>query len=421
MTEPVLPLPRAASATSAERLSPTPTRKSGAHPRSYIYIACPWTPVGGGMFKVADYLIQAQSLEPDPLTYGSARSAELRPLDTRGARSAVWSLGVLAVALWRLVKGRCSGRLAGVHVNMAERLSLVRKSVVIVACHGLGLPVTLHLHAAQLHRAWPALPAPVRAVVRWVFSLPACCIVLGRESANFVQRDLHVPAQRIEVVVNGVPEPLHPRACDPQRVGLARLLFVGNLSDRKGVPELLQALAMPPLVSRPLELILAGGGDTRAYQAMAGRLGLTDRVKFAGWANQEQVAQWMSQADVLVLPSHDEGLPLVILEALASAVAVVCTPVGEIPHMLQDGVQARFVPPGDVNGLAHTLAAILDDATTRAAIARNGRSLYETTFSLPRFFDQIAAIHTRHFGVCGRRALDSEATRPRGASSPATP
>lgn len=371
-----------------------------ARARRYIYIACPWTPVGGGMFKVADYLIQSQATGCDTRSPG----AQLRPLDTRGARGAAWSLGVLMLALCRLAQGRLDGRLAGVHVNMAERLSLVRKSVVVATCHALGLPVTLHLHAAQLHRAWPSLPAPARTLVRWVFSLPACCIVLGRASAEFVHRELHVPARRIEVVINGVPEPSH-RAPPAREAGgePLRLLFVGNLSARKGVPELLRALAMAPLAQMSLQLTLAGGGELQAFRALATALGLGDRVRFEGWAPQARVAQLMSESDLLVLPSHDEGLPLVILEALACGVPVVCTPVGEIPYMLKDGVHARFVPPGDVTGLARTLASLLADRTQREALARQGRSLYETAFSLPRFFDQIAALHARHFGVAGCR------------------
>ncbi len=393
------------------RTTPRPARH-----RPYIYIACPWTPVGGGMFKVADYLIQSQA-DPDMATAAAAAAplgAQLRPLDTRGARGAAWSLVVLSGALLRLVAGRCSGRLAGVHVNMAERLSLVRKCVVIVTCHGLGIPVVLHLHAAQLHRAWPSMPSLARAAVRWVFSLPACCIVLGRESAQFVGRDLRVPMQRIEGVINGVPEPA--RWATPvcaQRT--PHLLFVGNLSARKGVPELLRALAMAPLASMPLRLTLAGGGDVSGYRALAQALGLGERVRFEGWAPQAQVARLMAQADLLVLPSHDEGLPLVILEALACGVPVVCTPVGEIPHVLTDGVHACFVAPGDVKGLARAIAELLADRERRCALARNGRALYRQSFSLPRFFDQIAQIHARHFGVAARRAPAREAAPPTGA------
>ncbi len=390
------------------------TEPAPAAPCPYIYIACPWTPVGGGMFKVADYLIQTQGLPPDDDVGEAApaiRRAQLRPLDTRGARGAAWSLWVLGSALMRLVRGRCSGQLAGVHVNMAERLRLVRKSGVIWTCHMLRIPVVLHLHAAQLHRAWPSLPALVQAAVRHVFSLPACCIVLGHASARFVHRELRVPADRIECVINGVPEPAHRRLRAARaRSDPAQLLFVGNLSVRKGVPELLRALAMAPLALTPLRLTLAGGGDLAAFQAIARAMGLGDRVHFAGWTEQAQLARLMAGADVLVLPSHDEGLPLVILEALACGVPVVCTPVGEIPHVLRDGVHARFVAPGDVTGLARTLAALLADAGQREALARNGRALYLQSFALPRFFDQIAALHARHFGAAAARGAPRAGT-----------
>ncbi len=389
----------------------TDTTPRTAGPRPYIYIACPWTPVGGGMFKVADYLIQSQSaVTDDAQAAGAPSGAELRPLDTRGARGAAWSLAVLALAMARLALGRCSGRLAGVHVNMAERLSLVRKCGVIVTCHVLGIPVVLHLHAAQLHRTWPAMPALARAVVRRVFALPACCIVLGRESAQFVRRDLQVPSERIEVVINGVPEPARLATGSPQSAP-PRLLFAGNLSARKGVPELLRALALAPLATVPLQLTLAGGGDVSGYQALAQALGLGQRVRFEGWAEQAQVARLMAESDMLVLPSHDEGLPLVILEALACGLPVVCTPVGEIPHVLTDGMHACFVSPGDVKGLARTLADLLADPARRAALARHGRALYRQSFSLHRFFDQIAVIHLRHFGVAARRAPAGETAR----------
>jgi hypothetical protein len=157
-----------------------PPAASRSDPGRYIFIACPWTPKGGGMYKVADYLIQAQA-DPTP-----GEAARLRPLDTRGDRNSLWSLWVLSTALARLVRGRLSGELVGVHVNMAERLSLFRKSAVVVVSHGLGLPVVLHLHAAQLHHFYRRLPSPLQAFTRWTFSLADQVVVLGSESRRFV-------------------------------------------------------------------------------------------------------------------------------------------------------------------------------------------------------------------------------------------
>ena len=350
------------------------------------------------MFKVADYLIQAQALSPQ------AGFAQLRALDTRGGANATYSLWMLANAVGKLVWGRLNGKLAGVHVNMAERLSLFRKSVVIVSCRALGVPVVLHLHAAQLHHFYRALPAPLRAVTRWVFSLPASCVVLGTTARQFVMDELKVPAARVEVVNNGVPEPVKPRlpasATKAQRV--QRVLFVGNLSERKGVTDLLQALALPGFNAGRLEVTFAGGGDVVQYQNKAAELGVDGLVRFLGWADQSQVARLMGRADILVLPSYDEGLPLVILEALANGVAVVCTPVGEIPLALTDGVNACFVEPGNTTSIAAGLQKVLDDPHFRKLLGQNGRALYDSSFSLPRFFASVARIHKRHFGVAAQ-------------------
>lgn len=382
-----------------------PVTSPAAHGQAerYIFIACPWTPVGGGMFKVAEYLLQAQDTSP-------TGAAELRPLDTRGSGHALSSLWVLSSALARLVRGRLSGQLAGVHVNMAERLSLFRKSTVILMARALGIPVVLHLHAAQLQPFYQALPRPLQGLTRWVFSLPASCLVLGSAAQRFVTGELRVPASRVEVILNGVPEPTCARrqasASAPQRV-----LFVGNLSERKGVSDLLQALALGGLDASRLQVTLAGGGDVAAYQARARQLGIEALVHFTGWADQQQVAGLMAQADVLVLPSYDEGLPLVILEALANGVAVVCSPVGEIPSVLQDGVTACFVQPGDVAGIAAGLKRVLQEPALRQSLERNGRALYEQQFSLERFSASVARVHQRHFGMAGQALPDSVKVR----------
>lgn len=360
----------------------------------FIYIACPWTPVGGGMYKVADYLIQSQARETPP------QAAQLRPLDTRGGGSAFASLWILLTALAKLVRGRLSGELAGVHVNMAERLSLWRKSAVVAACRALGVPVVLHLHAAQLHHYYRGLPRVLQRLTRWVFSLPSSVVVLGVAARRFVIDELHVPAERVDIVINGVPEPALQRG-SRESAAQKRVLFLGNLSERKGVSDLLQALAQPGFDDLPLEVVFAGGGDVEGYTAKAQALGVGDTVRFAGWCDQQQVAELMSQSDVLVLPSYDEGLPLVILEALAHGVAVVCTPVGEIPAVLSDGVNAMFVEPGDIDGIAEVLQKVLREPGLLQTLGRNGRAIYERQFSLSRFFGSVARIHQRHFGIAG--------------------
>lgn len=351
------------------------------------------------MFKVADYLIQSQRPElADP-----AVRAALRPLDTRGGGAAAASVFVLLAALGKVLWGRLTGRLRGVHVNMAERLSLFRKCAVVLWARLCGVPVVLHLHAAQLHHFYANLPASVQGFVRWTFSKATRVVVLGNASFRFVTEQLKVPAERVEIINNGVPAPSVERAPLSRQGGKCRMFFLGNLSERKGVSDLLMALASSQLAqSGRVEAIFAGGGDLDAYNAKARELKVDTITTFVGWADQQQAAQWMASSDVLVLPSYDEGLPLVILEALAHGVAVICTPVGEIPHNLKDGAEALFVQPGDVPGLSRALDRVLGDEDFRRRLEAGGRALFDRGFSLDHFADSVASVHLRCFGVAAR-------------------
>lgn len=362
--------------------------------RPFIYIAAPFTPVGGGMYKVADYLVQSQAVQ----RVGGA--AELRPLDSRGPHSPAWSMWVLLTALAKILWGRLGGRLAGVHVNVAERLSLVRKGSIIAWSHALGLPVVLHLHA-QMQRFYRKLPAPLQALARWVFSLADVVVVIGPAARRFVTEELKVPAERVEIVINGVPAATQPRRTR-QADGVQRVMFLGNLGPLKGVDDLLQALARPGFDRERLEVTIAGGGPVEGYRAQARQLGIDGFVRLPGWCDQARTAGLLANTDVLILPSYDEVLPLVILEALANGVAVICTEVGEVPSLLTDGVDTLYVKPGDIDGIAAALQKVLREPHLRETLEHNGHALYQRQFSLPKFFAAVARIHQRAFGVAAR-------------------
>lgn len=364
----------------------------------FIYVACPWSPAGGGMFKVADYLISAQH------QFADADAATLRPLDTRGPGSAVASLLYLALAVLRILGGRIGGRLAGVHVNMAERMSLVRKGTIVSACWLLRIPVIIHLHC-EMRTFYRGLPAPAQRLTRWMFSRAAGVIVIGATPRRFVAEELGVPEERIDVVDNGVPGPeTAPARPDAAPDAIPHVLFVGRLCDPKGVVDLLQGAARAHAGGTALRLTFAGGGDVARYAQIASELGIASSTQFAGWCDDEAVCRLLSEATVLVLPSHEEVLPLVVLEALAYGVPVICTPVGELPHVFQDGVQVRFVPPRDPEALGAALQETLADPELLRTLGANGRRMYEERFSMARFFTRIARVHGVRFGTSAQPA-----------------
>lgn len=375
-------------ATGTEYAGPRPAPHRIVQRR--ILMACPWGPVGGGMYRVVDYL-----MSPQP----KATGFRLEGLDTRGQGSALSSLPVLARALRTVWQGHRRGDLAGVHIHLAERLSLLRKGVLMLWCQWLGVPMIVHLHAAQFPQFYQSLPRPMRWLTRRLMQMPPLVVVLGPSSQAFVVQELKVPAERVHIVPNGVPGGA-PSTTRPPRDSSTphQLLFVGNLSERKGVGDLLQALSQPGWDRQRTRVILAGGGDVEGYRRKAERLGLGHWIEWTGWIEREAVAQLMDSADVLVLPSYDEGLPLVILEALALGLAVVCTPVGEIAHLIKDGEHALFVPPGDPPALARQLQRVLGDEALRQKLQAAGQQLHAREFSLEPFQARVTQLHQAFFG-----------------------
>ncbi|MDA0578079.1 MAG: glycosyltransferase [Verrucomicrobia bacterium] len=206
--------------------------------------------------------------------------------------------------------------------------------------------------------------------------------------AHLAQRLIQagVSRERVHVVANGVDTAVfHHRSADDARRGLGisglaqgtrLVLFVGNLVEVKA-PEVLLA-AFGQLVNRnaeSLQLVLLGDGPlAAALRAQAASLGLADRVRFVGRETHERVAMWMNVADVLCLCSRSEGMPNVILEALASGLPVVATDVGACRDMLAGEPAASLVPSGDAAALARALRERLTAPVDRAKMAaRHGQ------------------------------------------------
>ncbi len=152
------------------------------------------------------------------------------------------------------------------------------------------------------------------------------------------------------------------------------LLFVGRLASVKGLPVLFQALAGLVPDHQDLMLTLIGDGPDRALlQDQVNQLGLQDHVAFAGYQSQDAVARALLESDLLLLPSFAEGLPVVLMEAMAAGLPVLTTRIAGVPELVEDGISGILVPPGDVDALADGLRKLLADANLRHRMGQAGR------------------------------------------------
>ena len=180
---------------------------------------------------------------------------------------------------------------------------------------------------------------------------------------------------KVQVVHCGLEAHISP---DPQlAVPLARrLVCVGRLCEQKG--QLLLVEAAHRLVAQGVdfELVLAGDGEMRgAIEALITRHNLQDSVRITGWISGEQVRDEILAARALVLPSFAEGLPVVIMEAMALRRPVISTFVAGIPELVQTGEHGWLVPAGDVEALMHAMQVCLD--TPADVLNRMGEAAHE--------------------------------------------
>ncbi|MGJ8603505.1 MAG: glycosyltransferase [Marivita sp.] len=154
-----------------------------------------------------------------------------------------------------------------------------------------------------------------------------------------------------------------------------RALFVGRLAGVKGVPILIDALAHLSDKHPDLTLRLVGDGpDRTALEAEVKARGLQDKVTFLGYKSQAEVAEELAQTDVFVLPSFAEGVPVVLMEAMAAQVPVLTTRIAGVPELVEDGVSGRLVPPGDAQAFADVLGGLLSDPDLRRSFGTAGRA-----------------------------------------------
>jgi glycosyltransferase involved in cell wall biosynthesis len=187
-----------------------------------------------------------------------------------------------------------------------------------------------------------------------------------------------------------------------QREGVFTILSVASLEPYKGQRHLVEACARLKAQGVPFRCIFVGGGpDRAALEMLTRRLGLARSGRFLGPRAREDVVHQMRSAHVLALPSvttasgKKEGIPVVLMEALATELAVVATSLSGIPELIEDGVTGVLVPERDARSLADALARLADDPPLRERLGRAGRERVLAGYDIRQSGERLAALFTR--------------------------
>lgn len=379
--------------------SPAP---AGRRPR--LLVVGPLPPPIGGVETVTQALLESTALAGFEVAHCDITKG--RPKSTQGqfdAGNAVWALrhfGRMLGAVIRfdpdLVYLPVSGSWSGVLRDLALGWIARRRGARLLG----------HQHAGGIHDVL-AREGIARRIVHAGFGQFDRLLVLGERWRPLFEGFLRVPVAvvpstfRREVMERGAAfeRPAH-------HAGPVRALFVGQFGRGKGTLDLLEALARVRADGHDVRLAIVGPAQQPRDEAEVlerrAALGLDDVAELTGPLLGDALYARFREADVFVLPSYNEGLPVVLYEAGAFGLPAIATPVGAVTDLVRDGENGVIVPPGDVAAIAAAITALATDAEARARLGARLRSDV-LAFHPDRICERIAA-HARETLAAAPRA-----------------
>ena len=247
-----------------------------------------------------------------------------------------------------------------------------------------GRPTVVSGIRVAQHRGWGRL-----AIDRWTEAWVARHVCVSQEVAEFSRAKGQLTADKLVVIPNGIDVTRYPASRPVDLTGLGVpagrrvVTFVGRLEKQKGVDWLLANAK--PWLDRLLDvdLLLVGKGpEEKRLRWLASTLGISSRVHFAGWRGD--VAEILAASCLLVLPSRWEGMPNVVLEAMASRLPVLATAVEGVRELLGPGAELQTVTMGDSQLLVEKLVALVNSTSLSQQLGEDNRRRVESEFSIAR-------------------------------------
>jgi len=272
-----------------------------------------------------------------------------------------------------------------VHIHLASRGSCYRKILISYTCRITNTPYIIHLHGGGFSIFFQESHPIIKRFIRKLFEKARKILVLSKSWAVWVEDTF--PKTRVEELNNGVPNLALPAS--PHQG--TNIIFCGTTSQNKGLDTLIKAYIKTQKKVPDINLKICGGGKEKSfYQKMAQGF---ENIEFYGWVSPEEVRKHMSTSDILCLPSHKEGLPLCILEAMNAGLPIIASNVGSIPEAVINDKNGYLIEPGDTQALTKNLINLSQNQKLRIRMGAQSKIIYEEKFSISKMAEKLVEIY----------------------------
>ncbi len=274
-------------------------------------------------------------------------------LPTNSPHGTIPGLFVLLGTLIRLVFIRLFTDIKIVHIHGASGKSWIRKSFIIKLAKALGFKVIWHCHAAQMKEYTTSYGLDK---IRKVLVKCDNIVVLSQSWYDYFKEIYKL--DNVTIINNIVSKPDNVAN---KFDGVVKLLFLGQIGQRKGCYDMLKAIkAAKDTFAGKLKLYVGGNGEVKNFTGLIRDYGCDDIIEYVGWVDGEKKQRLLSDCNIIILPSYNEGLPISILEGMAHAMPIISTTVGGIPEIVKTGYNGVLVKPGDVQQLTQAIKRYID-------------------------------------------------------------
>ena len=248
-------------------------------------------------------------------------------------------------------------RLRIVHIHSAADGSFYRASIVIKVCKAFGKKVIFHSHASRFKDFYNESPQKTW-IVNTINDVDTVLVLSNSWKLWFASIGVNI--DKIEVLNNITSLP--QIANIPIKDDKLHLLFLGLIGDRKGIFDIVKAIGENKEVFKT-RLLFKIGGNTHEKELLSAinEYGIGDFVQYEGWVSGKKKIDLLNWADVYILPSYNEGLPIGILEAMSYGCAIISSPVGGIPEVVKNEENGIIVEPGNICQISDAIISLFDN------------------------------------------------------------
>ncbi|MEP0357618.1 glycosyltransferase family 4 protein [Paraglaciecola sp.] len=269
-----------------------------------------------------------------------------------------------------------------IHCHMSYKGSFFRKLIFVLIAKVFNHKTIVHLHGSEFKDYYSNSSPSKKKLIVWLINHVDEFVVLSESWQDFIN---NISGRKVAVINNYVDIEKQ----DIERVP-NQILFLGAFIKRKGIYDLLKSLKN---VNSEFHLHLCGAGENNEVQSLINELALNDSVTNHGWVNAKEKTQLLSECSVFILPSYNEGLPMVIIEAMACEIPIITTPVGGIPEVIIENSTGYLVEPGKVEEMALKLDYVLSN--NNSIVIANAKRHYLTHFSSKVILPKWEALYSR--------------------------